>query len=108
MQPRHLDPRFASCPVQPGIEQLRWYIRATAQGTLNVTELMEDFRAVHEAAERAGEVAYANDDEARAIWDVMWAVEYASKDITAEDNPDEWLIPEEVLITVKRAADKLR
>lgn len=107
MDNRHLDPRFATYPPNPGIEQLRWYIRATAQGSLAVIELMEDFRAVHEAAERAGEVAYTSDEEARAIWDVMWAVEYASKDIAAEENPDEWLIPEEVLITVKRAADKL-
>ncbi len=101
------DPRFISYPPQPSVEQLRWYIRQAASGVLTIREFVTDFRNVHEAVERAGRANYASQDEGRAIWDVLWAVEFCSDDVSKEDNPDDWIIPEEVLAVVKRAVDKL-
>jgi hypothetical protein len=104
---RPTDPRFATYPAQPGVEQLRWYIRQAAAGVLTIREFMADFRAVHEASERAGRSDYASQEEGRAIWDVLWAVEFCSVDVSKENNPADWIIPEEVLAVVKRAVDKL-
>ena len=101
------DPRFDSLPRQPGTAQLRWYIERTAEGVLTIDELLADFRRVHEAAERAGAPGYASQAEARAIWDVLWAVEFCSTDIAREANPNDWYLPEEVLAVVKRAARQL-
>jgi hypothetical protein len=105
MTTRNTDPRFASLPAQPGIEQLRWYIRQTAAGAVTVHEFLNDFRAVHEAAEKAGGARYASEEEARAVWDALWAVEFCVGTAPRpEGDPDERMIPEEVLVTVKRAA----
>jgi hypothetical protein len=101
------DPRFATYPAQPGVDQLRWYIRQAAAGVLTIREFISDFRMVHEAVERAGRANYASQAEGRAIWDVLWAVEFCSEDVSREDNPEDWIIPEEVLVVVKRAVDKL-
>lgn len=101
------DPRFESFPATTQVGQLRWYIRQAASGTLTIHEFLEDFRKVHEAIERAGPPEYASRDEAKAIWDVLWAVEFCSLDISREENPEDWYIPEEVLAVVKRAAAKL-
>ena len=104
---RPADPRFESFPANPDVGQLRWYIQQTARGTLTIQEFLEDFRKVHEAIERAGPPEYASRDEAKAIWDVLWAVEFCSLDISKEENPEDWYIPEEVMAVVKRAATKL-
>jgi hypothetical protein len=104
---RPADPRFENFPANPDVGQLRWYIRQTASGTLTIQEFLEDFRKVHEAIERAGPPEYASRDEAKAIWDVLWAVEFCSLDISKEENPEDWYIPEEVMAVVKRAATKL-
>ena len=101
------DPRFASYPQQPGVGQLRWYIQRTAAGELTIQELLADFRRVHEAVEQVGPVEYASPGEARAVWDVLWAVEFCSDDIAREANPQDWYVPEEVLAVVKRAALQL-
>ena len=101
------DPRFTSFPSQPGTEQLRWYIRCAAEGVLNIHEFLADFRRVHEAVERSGAADYASPADARAIWDVLWAVEFCSPDIAREVNPRDWYPPEEVLAVVKRAARQL-
>lgn len=101
------DPRFASYPQQPGVGQLRWYIQRTAAGDLTIHELLADFRRVHEAVEQAGSVEYASSGEARAVWDVLWAVEFCSVDIAGEANPQDWYHPDEVLAVVKRAALQL-
>jgi hypothetical protein len=101
------DPRFESFPTATHVGQLRWYIRQAASGALTIHEFLEDFRKVHEAIERAGPPEYASRDEAKAIWDVLWAVEFCSLDISKEENPEDWYIPEEVLAVVKRAAAKL-
>ena len=101
------DPRFASYPPQPGAEQLRWYITHTADGLLSIDEFLADFRQVHEAIERTGAPEYASPEEARLIWDVLWAVEFCSPDLAREENPNDWYLPEEVLAVVKRAARQL-
>jgi len=101
------DPRFATFPKETSPAQLRWYILQTAQGTLSIQEFLAEFRNLHEAIERVGAPEYASPEEAKAIWDVLWAVEFCSTDIAKEDNPEDWYIPEEVLTIVKRAAEKL-
>lgn len=107
MNARSDDPRFASFPARPGVDQLRWYIRQTAAGVLTVDELLRDFRALHETVERSGNPEYHNPEEARAVWDVLWAVEFCSPDPAREDSPEDWYIPAEVLVIVRRAAEKL-
>ena len=102
------DPRFETFPSDTNVNQLRWYILQTARGILSIQEFLKDFRDLHEAVERAGSPEYATPDEARAIWDVLWAVEFCSLDVSKEDNPEDWYIPEEVLAVVRRAAEKVR
>jgi hypothetical protein len=99
------DPRFETFPQQTGVDQLRWYIKQTAEGVLSIHEFLTDFRRLHEAIERQGPPEYGSPDEARAIWDVLWAVEFCSPDISREDSPEDWYIPEEVLAVVRRAAE---
>jgi hypothetical protein len=101
------DPRYTNLPSQPGLDQLRWYIRQTAEGRLTIREFLADFRRVHEDAERAGAPSYASPEEARAIWDVLWAVEFCAPEASRVDNPEDWYIPEEVLVIVQRAAKHL-
>jgi hypothetical protein len=101
------DPRFQSYPQTTGVGQLRWYIRQTAQGALSIAEFLDDFRKIHEAVERTGPPEYASPNEAKAIWDVLWAMEFCSPDISREENPEDWYIPEEVLAVVKRAVERL-
>jgi hypothetical protein len=105
---RDNDPRFATFPLEPGVTQLRWYIQHTADGVLNIREFLQDFRRLHESVERHGPPAYASPEEARAIWDVLWAVEFCSPDASEKDNPEDWYIPEEVLLIVQRAAKHLQ
>jgi hypothetical protein len=103
----HSDPRFATFPPEPGLDQLRWYIRQTAQGQLTIREFLADFRRLHEEAERAGPPSYHSPEEARAIWDVLWAVEFCAMDVSDKDNPEDWYIPEEVQVIVQRAAQHI-
>jgi len=102
------DPRFQSFPPDLGVGQLRWYILQAANGVLSIQEFLADFRRLHEAIERAGPPEYSSRDEAQAIWDVLWAVEFCSPDITQEENPEDWYIPEEVMAVVRRAAKQLQ
>ena len=107
-EPKHAtDPRFATFPRESGIAQLRWYIRQAASGAITIHEFLADFREVHERIEQVQRPAYASKEEGQAIWNVLWAAEYCSLDITQEDVPEEWCIPEEVLMVVKQAAPKL-
>ncbi len=106
--PRHTDdPRFATFPKEVGVEQLRWYIRQAAAGALTIQEFLGDFRDVHERIEQVQRPVYASKEEGQAIWDVLWATEYCSLDITHEENPEEWYIPEEVLVIIRKSAQKL-
>lgn len=101
------DPRFATFPAEPGIQQLRWYIRQTAEGKLSIREFIEDFRRVHEAAEQAGGAQFATPEEARAVWDALWAVEFSASDVSQKENPEDWYIPEEVLVVIQRVVKHL-
>lgn len=101
------DPRFASFPPTPSAAQLRWYILQTASEVLSIQEFLADFRALHEAIEANGPPEFSSPDEARAIWDVLWAVEFCSVDIAKEENPADWYTPDDVLTIVKRAAARL-
>lgn len=101
------DPRFAAFPPGPGIAQLRWYVTQTAAGVLSIHELLADFRALHEASERLGPTQFASPAEARAIWDVLWAVEFCSPQAAAEQHPEDWYSPAQVLTIVQRAAARL-
>jgi hypothetical protein len=107
-EPKHAtDPRFATFPRNTGLAQLRWYIRQAAEGAITIREFLADFRNLHEQIEAIQRPAYASKEEAQAIWNVLWAAEYCSLDITQEDVPEDWCIPEEVLMVVKQAAPKL-
>jgi hypothetical protein len=101
------DPRFATFPATPGAPQMRWYITQAASGALSIDEFLADFRPLHEAVERDGPPQFASSDEARAIWDVLWAVEFCSSDVTREEHPEDWYSPEQVLAIVRRAAPAL-
>lgn len=101
------DPRFDSFPQEPGAAQLRWYVQRTAEGVLTIQELLADFRTLHEAIERDGPPLYASPAEARALWDVLWAVEFCSANLTHATKPEDWYIADEVLAVVKRAARQL-
>ena len=101
------DPRFADFPPTPGIAQLRWYVAHTAAGVVTIAELLADFRALHEASERIGRTAFASPAEARAIWDVLWAVEFCAPAAAQPPNPDDWYSPAQVLAIDQRAAARL-
>ena len=79
----------------------------TASGALDIHDLLADFRALHEAIERHGPTQFASTDEARVIWDVLWAVEFCSPEAEQSDHPEDWYTPEQVLAIVKRAAAQL-
>ncbi len=101
------DPRFADFPPDPGIAQLRWYVAQTAAGVLTIDELLADFRGLHEASERMGRTQFASPAEARAIWDVLWAVEFCSPHAAQQPNPEDWYSPAQVLVIVQRTAARL-
>ena len=105
------DPRFAGFPPNPGIAQLRWYVAQTAAGLVTIDELLADFRALHETTERVGRTQFASPAEARAIWDVLWAVEFCSPEAAPQaeppEHPEDWYSPAQVLAIVQRAAARL-
>ncbi len=95
-------------PLEPGVAQLRWYIERVAEGRVTVEELVRSFRSLHEAMESAGRTRYSSKEEARLIWDVLWALEFYSPDPSQEPNPEEWNDAAAVLAEVKRVAQRLR
>ncbi len=101
------DPRFVTFPPQPGLDQLRWYIQQTAEGKLTIREFLADFRRLHEDAERVGPPSYHSPEEARAIWDVLWAVEFCAVDAADKETPEDWYIPEEVQVIIQRAVQHI-
>lgn len=102
------DPRYTTFPKEVGIPQLRWLIEQVGDGHLPVEELIRQFRAVHEAIERQGRPHYTSTEEARLIWDVLWALEFYSPDPSKEENPREWHGVDVVLSEVQRAARRLK
>ena len=111
MLPPQPDPASAlpaGLPAEPGIVQLRWLIAHVAAGQLPVTALLNAFRGLHEAIERQGRPAYRSKEEARLIWDVLWALEFYSPDPAREANPAEWNDAAAVLAEVQRVGRRLR
>ena len=102
------DPRYATFPAESGVPQLRWLIEQVASGHLPVADLIRSFRGLHEAAERAGRPAYRSKDEARLIWDILWALEFYSPHPDQEANPEEWNDAQAVLAEVRRVARHLK
>lgn len=94
-------------PAEPGVAQLRWLIARVAAGEAPVDFLLTHLRPLHEAIERLGPAQFASPDEARAIWDVLWAVEFYSPNAAQEAHPEDWNTAEQVLAVVKRAAAQL-
>ena len=95
-------------PAQPGLGQLHWLIQQVAEGRLPVGELIANFRLLHEAMERGGRPQYRSKDEARLIWDVLWALEFYSSDPSREPNPSEWNDDAAVLTEVQRVYRALK
>lgn len=103
-------PPQADRPAQPasGIDQLRRLIEAVAAGQAPIADLLGAFRGLHEAIERQGRPAYRSKEEARLIWDVLWALEFYSPDPAREANPAEWNDAAAVLAEVQRVGRRLR
>ena len=97
-----------SMPAQPSLAQLHWLIAHTAEGRLPIGELIENFRSLHETVEDAGRPQYRSKDEARLIWDVLWALEFYSPDPSRESNPKEWNDAAAVLAEVQRVHKGLK
>jgi hypothetical protein len=98
----------SAVPAEEGIDQLRALIDAAAGGRLPVDEFARRFRAGHEGLERRGRPRYRSRDEARPIWDVLWALEFYSADPAREANPEQWNDAAAVLGEVQRAARHLQ
>ncbi len=102
------DPRYAAFPQALSVAQLRWFIENVAADKLPVEALIRSYRQIHESLERAGRIKYNSKEEARLIWDVLWALEFYSPDPRQEANPEEWNDAAAVLAEVKRVAKRLR
>jgi hypothetical protein len=102
------DPSLPPRPAQPGLGQLYWLLEQVAAGRLPVSELIASFRGLHEAIERTGRPQYRSKDEARLIWDVLWALEFYSPDPSREANPREWNDEAAVLAEVRRVWQALQ
>ncbi len=96
-----------SAPAEAGLEPLRQLIHRAARGELAIDAFARQARAQHERIERAGRPAYRSKEEARLIWDVLWAVEYFSPNPAAESRPGEWNDASAVLAEVRRASQRL-
>jgi len=103
-------PPQADRPAQPatGLDQLRRLIESVTAGQAPIADLLGAFRGLHEAIERQGRPAYRSKEEARLIWDVLWALEFYSPDPAREANPAEWNDAAAVLAEVQRVGRRLR
>ena len=102
------SPLAGGMPAQPGLGQLHWLITRTAEGGLPIGELIGNFRSLHEAIERSGRLQYRAKDEARLIWDLLWALEFYSPDPSRQGNPKEWNDDAAVLAEVQRVHTGLK
>ncbi len=103
------DPNALSAmPAETGLDQLLWLIHSVAEGRLAVEALLANFRSVHEAIERQGRPQYRSKEEARLIWDVLWALEFYSPHPAREANPAEWNDAAGVLAEVRRVSQHLK
>ncbi len=108
MLPPQPDPAPDGMPAAPGVAQLRWLIEHVAAGQLPVSALLSAFRGLHEAIERQGRPDYRSKEEARLIWDVLWALEFYAPDPAREANPAEWNDAEAILAEVQRVGRRLQ
>ncbi len=106
MPPSASDP--SGLPPAPGVAQLRRLIDQAAAGALSVDDLADQLDAAYEAAHEANALHYASKDEARLIWDVLWALEFYSPDPAQKENPADWHEAAFVLGEVQRVARRLR
>jgi hypothetical protein len=95
-------------PPEPGVLQLRWMIERVAAGEAPVEALIAHFRQLHEKMEHSGRPHYRSKDEARLIWDMLWALEFYSPNPASEPNPAEWNDADAILAEVRRVNDHLR
>lgn len=102
------DPRFATFPREPGTNQLCWLIDRLADGTLGVDEFVPAFRRTHEALERAGRPRYHSKEEARLLWDMLWALEFYSPEPALEARPADWNDAAVILAEARRISARLR
>lgn len=102
------DPRYADYPTETGVHQLRWMIERVADGRLPIEELIDNFRKIHEGIENTGRPQYKSKEEARLIWDVLWALEFYSPDRLKEKHPFEWNDAADVLAVLQRVAADLK
>lgn len=101
-----LPPQSAAEPAA-SLAALRALIVDVAAGRRPVADLVAQFRGLHETLERQGRLAYRSKDEARLIWDVLWALEFYSPDPAREANPAEWNDAAALLAEVQRVARHL-
>ena len=96
-------------PDSPGsLAELRQLIAQAAGGAVPVQTLISNFRRLHESIERSGRPAYRSKDEARLIWDVLWALEFYSPDPSRQANPAEWTDEAAILAEVQRVNERLQ
>ena len=96
-------------PDSPGgLAELRQLIAQVADGAVPVQTLISTFRRLHESIERAGRPAYRSKDEARLIWDILWALEFYSPDPSRQANPAEWNDDAVILAEVQRVNERLQ
>ena len=106
-----VGPLSASVPGLPpekGVAQLRWLIEHVASGDLPLEALIGSFRALYEGVEEVGRPQYRSKEEARLIWDVLWALEFYSPDPSRESDPTEWNDAARVRAVVQDAAQRLK
>jgi hypothetical protein len=91
-----------------GLPALRQLIAQVAGGALPVQTLIVTFRHLHESMERSGQPVYRSKDEARLIWDILWALEFYSPDPRHQANPAEWNDDAAILEEVQRVNERLQ
>lgn len=95
-------------PPEKGVAQLCWLIERVAAGDLPMDALIGNFRALYEGVEEIGRPQYRSKEEARLIWDVLWALEFYSPDPSRESDPTEWNDAAAVRAVVQDAAQRLK
>jgi hypothetical protein len=100
-------PNSAPGPLTSNLDQLHTLIHRAAGGQLPLESFVQQFRAAHEAIEAAGRPHYRSRDEARLIWDILWALEFYSPDPSREREPRDWNTAETVLAETRRVSQRL-